>query len=165
MGADQQSAGASPAQRQQTTAADAAPLRRRRRSLGRALVVEDDAILGMALADALHGGGAKSVEVCASIGDAMTKLETMRFDIVILDVHLADRSDGWALAELVKELGPKPPRIVFSTGSPEAIPQAIAEMGIVLEKPYDPEVLLAALHQQAAPVGLFAKLRETLAGN
>ena len=67
--------------------------------------------------------------------------------------------------ELLKELGPKPPRIVFSTGSPEAIPQAIAEMGIVLEKPYDPEVLLAALHHKAAPVGLFAKLRETLAGN
>ena len=95
----------------------------------------------------------------------MAKLEKTRFDVVILDVHLEDRSDGWALAELLKELGPRPPRIVFSTGSPEAIPPAIAELGTVLEKPYEPAELLAALHAQAAPTGLFAKLRETLVRN
>ena len=150
MGADQQSPKA---------------VTKRRRAIGRALVVEDDAILGMALADTLRGGGAKSVEVCVSIGEAMAKLEKTRFDVVILDVHLEDRSDGWALAELLKELGPRPPRIVFSTGSPEAIPPASAELGTVLEKPYEPAELLAALHAQAAPTGLFAKLRETLVGN
>ena len=161
MGADHQSAPLSPGQPTPRTK-DA---RRRTRSLGRALVVEDDAILGMALADTLRGGGAKSVEVCASIADAMAKIETTRFDVVILDVHLEDRSDGWALAELLKELGPRPPRIVFSTGSPDDIPPAIAELGTVLEKPYEPSELLAALHAQAAPSGLLAKLVDTLTGN
>lgn len=134
----------------------------RRRALGRALVVEDDAILGMELVETLRGGGAKSVELCTSISDAMAKIEATRFDVVILDVHLEDRSDGWALAELLKELGPRPPRIVFSTGSPDAIPPAIAGLGKVLEKPYAPEELLAALDDQAAPNGLFAKLVDSL---
>lgn len=160
MGGDRQSA--PPAAKTPRARATRAP---RSRALGRALVVEDDAILSMVLADTLRAGGAKAVEVCASIGDAMAMLETTRFDVVVLDVHLEDRNDGWALAELIKELGPRPPRIVFSTGSPEAIPPAIAELGIVLEKPYEPDDLLAALNAQQSPAGLFAKLRETLAGH
>ncbi len=165
MSADQGSPGADPTKPAPTKPAPTKPARTRRRSLGRALVVEDDAILGMALADTLRSAGAKSVEVCASIGDAMAKIESVRFDVVILDVHLEDRSDGWALAELLKELGPRPPQIVFSTASPEAIPPAIASLGIVLEKPYEPDELIVALQSHAAPTGLFAKLRDTLSGN
>ena len=109
---------------------------RPRSSLGRVLVVEDDPIQGMALEE----------------GPA---------DAIVLDVHLADRDDGWALAELVDLLGPRRPRIVFSTGSPEDIPPEIAEMGPVFEKPYDPAQLAAALASGARP-GLFARLRNAI---
>ena len=77
---------------------------------------------------------------------------------MILDVHLADRQDGWAIAELLTQLGPKPPRIVFSTGNPGAIPPEIAALGLMMEKPYAPDTLVAALQDNPKRTGLFGRL-------
>ncbi len=127
-------------------------------SLGRVLVVEDDPVLGVAIEAALLDGGASEVIVCPSTAEAMAALEEAPADAIILDVHLADRDDGWALAELVDMLGTKRPRIIFSTGAPQDIPPEIAEMGPVFEKPYDPADLVEALAGERK-VGLFARLR------
>lgn len=128
--------------------------------LGRVLLVEDDAVLAMALQDALRDGGADEVVVCATMAATMAQLEKARPDAMIIDVHLADRDDGWALAELVSMLGPRQPRIAFSTGSPDAIPPQVKAMGPVFEKPYDPaqlvEVLLAGNR-----TGLFSRILRT----
>jgi DNA-binding response OmpR family regulator len=137
--------------------------RRRTPSLGRALVVEDDAILAMALEDALRAGGAEKIVVCDSVAAAMAELETLKPDILVLDVQLADRSDGWAIAELVTELSPRPPAIVFSTGAPERIPAKVAELGAILAKPYDPDMLIAVLAEHRRKPGLLGRLREALA--
>jgi len=131
---------------------------RPKRVLGRVLVVEDDPVQGMAIEAALLDAGAAEVVLCPSIACTMQALEKGPADAIVLDVHLADRDDGWALAELVDMLGPRRPRIVFSTGSPEDIPPEIAEMGPVFEKPYDPATLAEALAAGAKP-GLFARLR------
>jgi CheY-like chemotaxis protein len=132
-----------------------------RRRLGRVLVVEDDSIQAMAIEAALLDAGAAEVVLCPSIACTMEALERGPADAIVLDVHLADRDDGWALAELVDMLGPKRPRIVFSTGSPEDIPPEVAEMGPVFEKPYDPAQLVEALVAGARP-GLFARLRNAI---
>lgn len=135
---------------------------KRKPSLGRALVVEDDALLAMQLEDALSDGGADEVAVCNSVAAAMAQLERMRPDILILDVHLADRDDGWAMAELVTQLSPKPPVIVFSTATPETIPERIARLGAVMGKPYRTEALIATLREHRRKPGLLARLREAL---
>lgn len=132
--------------------------------LGSALIVEDDALLALALEQALLDGGAERVEVCASVAAAMAALEAMRPDIMVLDVNLADRDDGWALAELVTSLSPRPPAIVFSTGSPERIPHKIAALGAVMGKPYDPAMLVSVLRSQSRKPGLLQRLRDALAG-
>ncbi|WP_121117447.1 response regulator [Croceibacterium ferulae] len=129
--------------------------------LGRVLVVEDDAVLALAIEDALQNVGAAEVVICASIAAAMLALEEAEADCLVLDVHLTDRNDGWALAELVDQLGPRRPVIAFSTGSPEAIPPAIAEMGLVFEKPYDPAELARAL-ASGRRRGFFARLRDAI---
>ena len=130
-----------------------------RGALGRVLVVEDDPVLALAIEDALvHLGNAREVVICPSTAATMAELEKERPDAIVLDVHLSDRDDGWAVAELVELLGPKRPRIVFSTGSPEDIPPGIAEMGPVFEKPYDPAELVEALAGEGK-TGLFARLR------
>jgi CheY-like chemotaxis protein len=126
-------------------------------ALGRILVVEDDPVLALALEDALLAGGAKTVAICPSMESTMDELEKGPADAIVIDVHLADRDDGWALAELVEMLGTRPPRIVFSTGAPQDIPEEIAEMGPIFEKPYDPAELVAALTGEEKR-GLFAKL-------
>lgn len=129
-------------------------------NLRRVLLVEDDPVLALALEDALLRGGAGTVEICATMKATVHALEkSPRPTAVILDVHLADRDDGWAIAELISLLGPKPPRIVFSTGTPEDIPTAIAEMGPVFEKPYDAERLVEVLKGKQK-LGLFARLRK-----
>jgi len=138
---------------------------KRKPRLGRALIVEDDALLAMQLEDALNDGGAEEVAVCGSVVAAMGELERMKPDILILDVHLADRDDGWAMAELVTQLSPKPPVIVFSTATPEIIPEHIAKLGAVMGKPYRTEALIATLQQHRRRPGLLARLREALASD
>lgn len=123
----------------------------RPRGLGRVIVAEDDAVLALALEDALLRGGAQAVELCSTMQAAMQALQrggrtsSARPDALILDVHLADRGDGWALAELASLLGPRLPRIIFATATPQEIPAAVAALGQVLPKPYDPESVVAML--------------------
>ncbi|WBY16537.1 response regulator [Erythrobacteraceae bacterium WH01K] len=132
-------------------------------SPGHVLVVEDDALLALSIETTLEDAGAKSVTVVSSTAQALDALRRHKPDVIILDVHLADRHDGWAIAELVDTIGPNPPRIIFSTGSPEDIPPAIAEMGAVLTKPYAPEQLLGlAAGEETAKrkkAGLLSRLR------
>lgn len=104
--------------------------------LGRILIVEDDVVLALGMEAILIDAGASQVEVCHTTDAALAALRRTKPDVIVLDVHLADRDDGWALAELVDGIGPKRPRVVFSTGAPERIPPGIAEMGPILEKPY-----------------------------
>ena len=130
-------------------------------ALGRVLIVEDDPVLALALEDALVERGAEDVVICPSIAATMAELEGERPDALVIDVHLADRDDGWALVELVEMLGTRRPRIVFSTGAPQDIPPKIAEAGAVFEKPYDPADLAAALSGEEKR-GLFSRLRSAI---
>lgn len=136
----------------------AKPARSTPTAIGQVLVVEDDALLSMDIEQALLDAGAVGVRLCPSTAEALALLREHRFDAIVLDVHLADRSDGWAIAELVDSIGPRPPRIVFSTGAPHEIPAEIAELGTVLAKPYHPRELIDAVSQPARK-GLIARLR------
>lgn len=125
------------------------------------LVVEDDPVLAMGIESALLDGGISSVELTSTTDDALAALRRSTPGAIILDVHLSDRDDGWAIAELVETLGADRPQIIFSTGSPKDIPEAIAAIGVVLEKPYDPAELIAALQEPKAR-GLFSRIRSVL---
>ena len=137
------------------------PEKKKKSALQRVVLVEDDAILAMALETAFLDGGVEEVVVCPSMAATMAELENHRPDAIVLDVHLADRNDGWALAELVTMLGERPPRIAFSTGSPEDIPESVREMGPVFEKPYDPAKLVDVL-MSGKKTGIFEKIRGAL---
>lgn len=131
------------------------------RPLGHVLLVEDDAMIAFALEGSLLDAGAKSVTICSTSAEALAALRDHKPDALVLDVHLADRDDGWAIAELVNSVGPKPPRIVFSTGAPQDIPTEIADLGPVLEKPYDHGELIAALRRPPR-AGLIARIKDVL---
>ncbi len=125
------------------------------------LIVEDDALLAMAMEAALLDAGVETVVISSTTDDALAALRTGAPDAIVLDVHLADRDDGWAIAELVETLGPDRPQVIFSTGAPKDIPEEIAAIGVVLEKPYAPETLIEALREPKAR-GLFSRLRNVL---
>ena len=125
------------------------------------LVVEDDAILGLTIENALRDAGVAQVALSASTEAALQHLREDQPEAIVLDVHLADRDDGWAIAELVRTLGPDSPRIIFSTGAPQDIPEDIAALGCILEKPYDAEVLVDLLRQPRRR-GIISRLRGAL---
>ena len=125
------------------------------------MVVEDDAVLALAIEQTLRDAGVVEVEICATTTQAMKALAANKPELVILDVHLADSDDGWAIAELVESLKPKAPQIIFSTGAPQDIPDRIAELGQVLAKPYEPEQLIALIRQPRAK-GLMSRLRDAI---
>ncbi|MCV0382394.1 MAG: response regulator [Erythrobacter sp.] len=127
----------------------------------RVLVVEDDGILAISIEDALRDAGIEDVELTASTEAALESLRREQPDAVVLDVHLADRDDGWAIAELLRGLGPKRPRIVFSTGAPASIPEDIAELGAILAKPYENSALIALLREPRRQ-GILSRLRGAL---
>ena len=129
--------------------------------IGHVLLVEDDALLAMALEDALKDAGAERVSWCATVARTMAALENEKPDTVVLDVHLSDADDGWALAELIPQLGLRNVQIVFSTGAPDDIPEDIAALGPIFEKPYDPAKLVDAIRSRKG-AGLIARLRDAL---
>ena len=125
------------------------------------LLVEDDAVIGLTIEQALLDAGVKQVTICPTTDLALAALREQQPQVIVLDVHLADRDDGWAIAELVRTLGPDSPRIIFSTGMPQDIPPDIAGMGAVLEKPYDAQVLVDLLRQPERQ-GIISRLRGAL---
>ena len=125
------------------------------------LVVEDDAVLGLTIEQALLDAGVARVALSASTEDALRHLRDDQPQAIVLDVHLADRDDGWAIAELVRTLGPDSPRIIFSTGAPQDIPEDIAALGCILEKPYDADLLVDLLRQPRRQ-GIISRLRGAL---
>lgn len=125
--------------------------------LRKVLIVEDDALLATALAEAFTDVGVRDVRVSASTAEAMVEIGDFAPQVLVLDVNLADRSDGWGLAELAEQLFDRPPLIIFSTGSPEAIPEHVRELGIVLAKPYTPEKLVA-IARKSAPRSMISRL-------
>lgn len=132
------------------------------RILGRALVVEDDAIVAMDMAAILTDLGMDEVQTCATTADAIIRLGTLQPAVLTLDVHLADRQDGWALAELALQTSNFPPVIIFATGSPGSVPPRIARMGHVIGKPFDPVDIHAILHKTQKDRGLFGRVRRML---
>jgi len=133
-------------------------------ALGPALVIEDDTLIAMDAADALRALGADPVECCATVEAAREALVRLEPAVVVLDIHLGDRHDGWVFAELVSALGPTRPRLIFATGAPETIPAEIAALGTVVSKPYGRADLARAL---AAPRGggLLGRLKEAIVGD
>ena len=125
------------------------------------LVVEDDAVLGLTIEQALLDAGVAKVALSASTEEALRHLRDDQPQVIVLDVHLADRDDGWAIAELVRTLGPDSPRIIFSTGAPQDIPADIAALGCLLEKPYDADILVDLLRQPRRQ-GIISRLRGAL---
>ncbi|MBB3862249.1 CheY-like chemotaxis protein [Novosphingobium hassiacum] len=134
---------------------------RPRRALGPALIVEDDSLIALDLAEALAEAGADPVLTCPSIAEAMEELSRAVPAVLVLDVHLADRDDGWALAELAMQLGEAKPLVLFTTATPDSIPESARRLGHVIAKPFRTEDLISVIYRER-PAGLLDRLRGAL---
>ncbi len=117
--------------------------------LGPVLIVEDDVLQADLLATTLVNAGAGEVRCCTTAAAALDELKRFSPEILVLDVHLADNHDGWLMVELAQHLFLRMPLVVFATGSPERIPAAIRDLGMLAIKPYDAVALVEAIRVRA----------------
>ncbi|HYZ34454.1 MAG TPA: response regulator, partial [Crenalkalicoccus sp.] len=118
-------------------------------------VVEDEALIAMALQDILEGAQAR-VAVALTREQAMAEIGGDRFDAAVVDLALDGNSGGREVIAALRARWPRLP-IVVSSAWPEAAsvlrqqpPPGPAPA--VLQKPWRAEAMLAAV--QAAIAGL-----------
>lgn len=114
----------------------------------RVLVVEDEMMVLMGIEGALADLGCAAVSAAATVGEALSLLETERFDVAMLDVNLGD-GPSYPIADA---LAMRSIPFVFSTGYGEQGIEARFANRPVLRKPYSDQQLAAAL-ASAFPAG------------
>jgi CheY-like chemotaxis protein len=106
------------------------------------LVVEDEVLIRMLMAEILRDKGYQVVEAaCGDEGIAIL-LSGQVVDLIITDVRMPGQIDGVALATYSKTANPVRPVVITSTHLP-ATDAAIADEFI--SKPYVPSMLLRAI--------------------
>ncbi len=81
---------------------------------GRVLIVEDEIINAMALAEVLPGWGCAVVDMVTSGEEALRAAETASPDIVLMDISIHGMTDGVAAArDIIGRLGIP---VIFMTG-------------------------------------------------
>jgi CheY-like chemotaxis protein len=98
----------------------------------RVLLVEDEPLVRMLLADELRAAGLVVVEA-ASGPEALSFLAADQVDIVVTDIQMPGGLDGLALANQVRRRFPELP-IVLASGNPP--PLDLSQVGPFLMKPY-----------------------------
>ncbi|HEY7548470.1 MAG TPA: response regulator [Hyphomicrobiaceae bacterium] len=104
------------------------------------LLVEDEPLVAVGVADQLTRAGATVVGPCSTTGGALAELDRRRIDVAIIDYVLADdNSEGLQAALEAKGI----PFIVV-TGYPRVLVRRDQRQR-VLSKPVAPEVLASTL--------------------
>lgn len=125
----------------------------------RVLIIEDDPIIALDIAELLRSAGHEVIGVAVSEGQAVRLAEEQRPDLVLADINLGVGGDGAAAAGRILERAPCP--IVFVTAFPErALTGETREPVYVITKPFDP-LMLAVTTFRA--VGGTARLEGALA--
>ncbi|RED18009.1 ATP-binding protein [Pontivivens insulae] len=118
-------------------------------TVGRVLIAEDDAETRVLLQDGLRSTAAL-VQTAANGVEAAARLRADgRPDLLVTDIDLGAGPNGWQLARDMLEGSPAGLVIVMSGKMPSRIPlpPALHDRILCLEKPLQPDRLLAAIHR------------------
>ncbi|HEY9343657.1 MAG TPA: response regulator [Inquilinus sp.] len=116
----------------------------------RVLLVEDEAVIAVLLAEVLGGMGYEVCAIEATEADAVAAAARCRPDLMIVDARLGTGS-GVAAVEEILRTGPVPH--VFVSGD-SSIVQALRPDAVVMQKPFREADLARAIQRAlgAAPV-------------
>ena len=112
----------------------------------RVLLVEDEFLIRMILAEALADEGFEVVE--AASGDEAARLaQDTGFDLLLTDIQMPGRLDGVALARHLLRDRPDLP-VVYVTGRPESLDRIERrERDAYIRKPYSPNEVIAVVRR------------------
>ncbi|MFT3729179.1 MAG: response regulator [Terricaulis sp.] len=105
------------------------------------LIVEDDAIIAEGIFDALSDAGAKPLTPCATIIDALNLINSEALDTALVDVNL----NGMRSHAVMQALNAK--GVPFVAATAYQIAASLGGPRVILQKPYTPEHLRAALEE------------------
>ncbi|MCU4182511.1 HWE histidine kinase domain-containing protein [Bosea sp. BH3] len=108
----------------------------------RVLLVEDQFVIALDCEDMLTTLGARQVEVCANVSEALSLLSQALPDLAILDVNLGGETSE-SISNRLRERGVP---FIFATGYDDAAIPGVAEAG-TLRKPYNLTSLDVALRK------------------
>ncbi len=119
--------------------------------MAKILAVEDEALVRILIVETLADAGHAVLD--ASDGESALAVvkETPDLDIIVTDVRMS-KMDGFSLARLAREIRPDLP-VLFMTGYMGADVPANFPSAKVLQKPFDPDDLLAAIETMLANKG------------
>jgi CheY-like chemotaxis protein len=112
----------------------------------RVLIIEDNALNAMLLAELLAEMGHGVCAIAATEADAIATALQHRPDLVIADVRLRDGSGVAAVAEILRG-GPVPH--IFMTGDPTDVKVRLPD-AIVIRKPYSADALAKSIERALA---------------
>ncbi|MFY0594259.1 DNA-binding response regulator [Roseivirga sp.] len=111
----------------------------------RILIIEDELIIAEALNEMLAEMGHDCLEILDNPKDAHKGIETLDFDLAILDINIAGNQEGLILGEMCTSKG-IPFFFLTSYSDRETIMLAKrARPGAYLIKPFTPEEVMAAI--------------------
>ena len=123
----------------------------------RLLIVEDEPLVALLLADALENAGATIVGTAASVDEAIRYVDTEVIDAAILDCNLNGRAiDDVASALTVRRI----PFLFVSGYGPQGMPREFGDAP-VLTKPFMQAQLLRAVGELIAPKAPLAEHERT----
>lgn len=105
------------------------------------LVVEDEVLIRMSVADYLRDCGYRVLEA-SNAAEAVELLQAQAPDLVFTDVDMPGKMDGFELAHWVRDHMPGLP-VVITSGANRTARKAeeLCTDGPQLDKPYHPEIL------------------------
>jgi CheY-like chemotaxis protein len=112
----------------------------------RVLVVEDDPLVRELIVEALRGEGYDVIHT-SSGEEALTWCKRRVADVLITDIKLPGRVDGWQIAERCREQDPGLP-VIYATGFSPVQPRPVPGSRF-LQKPFNPETMLATVKDMA----------------
>jgi CheY-like chemotaxis protein len=110
------------------------------------LLVEDEPLFRMAMADLLEDAGFDVTVACSGDEAVILLAENDRFDALMTDITMPGAIDGVELAEHAREIHAGLP-VVFVSGVPENARRSgeVEQPMAYFPKPFDMDALLAAL--------------------
>ena len=109
----------------------------------RVLIAEDEPLLLMTFVMEMEEAGWEVVE--ATSGDHALELWERHkpFDLLLTDIRMPGKTDGWSLAEHLRRSDPGLP-VIYASGFSEELPRLVSG-GIFIPKPFTSASLKSAL--------------------
>jgi CheY-like chemotaxis protein len=110
------------------------------------LVIEDDPIIQAMIDEALRDGGYKPAAALSG-EEAVTLLKggQTKYRVLVTDINLAGRIDGWEVARAAREVDPAFPVVYMTGAAADQWPVQGVPNSIILTKPFAPAQLVTAI--------------------